>query len=137
MTEDAHELQVAVMRLARRLRAERGDHGLTLTQLACLATLHRHGAMTPGDLAAHERVQPPSMTRTVHGLAVGGLVSRAGDPVDGRPVLISLTGEGRELLARDRAQREEWLTQRLRELPADERATVSTAAGILDRLAGS
>lgn len=137
MTEDAHELQVAVMRLSRRLRAERGDHGLTLTQLACLATLHRHGAMTPGDLAAHERVQPPSMTRTVNGLAERGLVSRAGNPDDGRQILISLTEEGRELLARDRARREEWLTQRLRELPPEERTVLTKAASILDRLAGS
>ena len=133
----AHELQVAVMRLARRLRSERGDHGLTLTQLACLATLHRHGAMTPSDLAAHEKVQPPSMTRTVNGLAEHGLVQRTPDPTDGRQVMVSLTDAGADLLARDRAQREEWLTQRLDELTPDERATMKKAATILDRLAGS
>jgi len=125
------------MRLARRLRAERGDHGLTLTQLACLATLHRHGAMTPSDLAAHEKVQPPSMTRTVNGLAERGLVQRTPDPNDGRQVVVSLTDAGADLLATDRAQREQWLAQRLTDLSADERETLASAAVILDRLAGS
>ncbi len=125
------------MRLARRLRAERGDHGLTLTQLACLATLHRHGAMTPSDLAAHEKVQPPSMTRTVNGLAERGVVQRTPDPNDGRQVVVSLTDAGADLLATDRAQREQWLAQRLADLSADERETLARAAVILDRLAGS
>lgn len=133
----AHDLQVAVMRLARRLRSERGDHGLTLTQLACLATLHRHGPMTPSDLAAHEKVQPPSMTRTVNGLAERGLVQRTPDPTDGRQVVVSLTDTGRDLLAGDRAQREQWLTQQLTDLTADERETLARATNILDRLAGS
>lgn len=136
-TRVAHELQVAVMRLARRLRAERGDHGLTLTQLACLATLHRHGAMSPSELAAHEKVQPPSMTRTINGLAERGLVHRAPDPTDGRQVVVSLTEDGRELLATDRVQREQWLTQRLSELTPDEREILAQASAILDQLAGS
>lgn len=133
----AHDLQVAVMRLARRLRAERGDHGLTLTQLACLATLHRHGPMTPSDLAAHEKVQPPSMTRTINGLAERGLVQRTPDPRDGRQVVITLTDAGGELLATDRAQREQWLTRRLADLTPDERETLARAAQILDQLASS
>ncbi|MCW2613476.1 MAG: transcriptional regulator, MarR family, partial [Frankiales bacterium] len=61
--ELASSLRLAVMRLARRMRAERADTSLTLSQLAALATLERHGAMTPRELAAAERVQPPSMTR--------------------------------------------------------------------------
>lgn len=133
----AHELQVAVMRLARRLRAERGDHGLTLTQLAVLATLSRHGQMSPSDLAAHERVQPPSMTRTINGLVDLGLVERSPDPDDGRQVRVDLTDEGRTLLAQDRAQREEWLSRQMADLTPEERATMEKAASILDRLASS
>jgi DNA-binding MarR family transcriptional regulator len=133
----AHELQVAVMRLARRLRAERGDHGLTLTQLAVLATLSRHGQMSPSDLASHERVQPPSMTRTINGLVDLGLVERSPDPDDGRQVRVDLTDEGRTLLAQDRAQREEWLSRQMADLTPDERATMKKAASILDRLASS
>lgn len=125
------------MRLARRLRAERGDHGLSLTQLSALATLNRHGAMTPSDLAAHERVRPPSMTRTINALAEQGLVARSADPHDGRQVKVTLTSDGADLLRRDRAQREQWLTQRLATLTPEERRTLEQAAAILDGLAGS
>ena len=52
-------MRVSVMRLSRRLRSERADHGLTLTQVATLATLDRHGPLTPRELADHEQVQPP------------------------------------------------------------------------------
>ena len=48
----ASALRISVTRLARRLRAERAAHGLqpelSDTQLGALATLERHGAMTPG-----------------------------------------------------------------------------------------
>ena len=125
------------MRRARRLRAERGDHGLTLTQLAVLATLSRHGQMSPSDLASHERVQPPSMTRTINGLVDLGLVERSPDPDDGRQVRVDLTDEGRTLLAQDRAQREEWLSRQMADLTPEERATMKKAASILDRLASS
>jgi MarR family len=72
-------LRLAVMRLARRLRNERVSTDLTLSQLASLATLERHGSLTPGELAAHEKVQPPSMTRIIATLQALGLTSRAAD----------------------------------------------------------
>ena len=130
-------LHVAVMRLARRLRAERADHGLTLTQLSALATLHRHGPMSPRALAEHERVTPPSMTRTLAVLADADLVTRTADPLDGRSQVIALTPEAEALLARDRERRAAWLESRTVLLSPDERATLERAAAILDRLADS
>ncbi len=71
----AHELRIAVMRFSRRLRGQRVDTSVTLTHLAALSTLKRHGPMSPGELANHERVQPPSMTRVVVALEGMGLVA--------------------------------------------------------------
>ena len=87
----AHDLRLAVMRLSRRLRNQRVDTSVTLTHLAALSTLKRHGPMSPGELAAHERVQPPSMTRVVVALEGMGLVTRTPHPTDGRQVIIGLT----------------------------------------------
>src|SRR5215470_4694039 len=68
----ASALRISVSRLARRLRAERLakglEPGLSDTQLAALAALERHRQMTPGELADHEKVQPPSMTRVIAAL---------------------------------------------------------------------
>src|SRR5918996_3857221 len=104
--ELASTLRVSVMRLSRRLRAERGDHALSLTQISVLATLDRHGPLTPRELADHEKVQPPSMTRTLAGLEERGLIDRTPHERDGRQHLVSLTAPAKELLRDDRRRRE-------------------------------
>jgi DNA-binding MarR family transcriptional regulator len=137
----AAELRISVSRLARRLRAERVARGvgteLSDTQLAALAALERHTAMTPGELAEHEKVQPPSMTRVIAALLERGLVTRTPHPTDGRQVRLTVTDQGRELVQRSRQAREAWLAQRLQELTPQERAALRTAAPILERLSQS
>src|SRR5580658_4300568 len=102
----ASALRISVTRLARRLRAERG----------ALGTLVAHGAMTPGELAEHEKVQPPSMTRVIAVLEQHGLVARAAHSTDKRQVVLTVTDTGRELVYQSRRVREAWLAKRLREL---------------------
>jgi DNA-binding MarR family transcriptional regulator len=133
----ASALRLSVMRLARRMRAERADTSLTVTQLAALATLERHGPLTPGELAALERVQPPSMTRVVTTLQDAGLVDRTAHPSDRRQALLQITRAGTALLREDRRRREAWLARQLDELDDDERALLRAAAPVLDRLAGA
>ena len=83
------------MRLGRRLRVERSGDDLTLTQLSVLGTLARYGALPIGEIAAHENVKPPSMTRTVAYLEELGLVTRRPSATDGRQVVVDLTDRGR------------------------------------------
>jgi DNA-binding MarR family transcriptional regulator len=131
----ASDLRTSLMRLARRLRRMRADATLSLGQLAALGTLDRHGSMTPGELAAHERVQPPSMTRIVNALEQAGYVTRTPHPHDGRQVVLALAPPAHQLLKEDRRQREAWLAQRLRELTPDERELLHRASAVLDKLA--
>ena len=132
----AHDLRLAVMRFSRRLRSQRVDTSVTLTHLAALSTLKRNGPMSPGELAAHERVQPPSMTRVVVALEGMGLVTRTPHPTDGRQVIIGLTAAAEDLLAAEARAREAWLSSRLQELTADERVVLREAAEIMEKLAG-
>jgi DNA-binding MarR family transcriptional regulator len=127
-------MRLSVMRLARRLRAQRADHTLTLTQLATLATLERHGQLSPRELADHERVQPPSMTRTLAGLEERGLVTRARHATDGRQQVVSLTPAAAQMLRDDRRRRDAWLAQRLDDFSVEERATLRAAVPLLERL---
>jgi len=136
-TELASVLRLSVMRLTRRLRHERADTSLTLTQLSALSAIDRHGAMTPGELAAHERVQPPSMTRVLAVLEERALVTRIPHPTDGRQSIVSATDAARALLLEDRRRREAWLVGRLAELSEADRAALREVAPILDRLAQS
>jgi DNA-binding MarR family transcriptional regulator len=133
----ASTLRLSVMRLARRLRAMRTDTSLSLSQLAALATLDRHGPLTPGELAAHEKVQPPSMTRLLAGLEAAGLVTRAAHATDGRQVVMTVSPDGQALLREDRRRRDAWLAQQLRTLDPEEVAVLGRAAAILERLANA
>src|SRR5215211_7175008 len=108
------------MRFSRRLRNQRVNTTVTLTHLAALSTLKRHGPMSPGELAAHERVQPPSMTRVVVALEGMGLVTRTPHPTDGRQVVIELTRSAEDLLDTEAQVREAWLTGQLEQLTAEE-----------------
>ena len=132
----AHDLRLAVMRFSRRLRNQRVDTSVTLTHLAALSTLKRHGPMSPGELAAHERVQPPSMTRVVVALDGMGLVTRTPHPTDGRQVVIELTAAAETLLTEEARAREAWLSGRLQDLTPEERSVLREAAVIMDKLAG-
>jgi DNA-binding MarR family transcriptional regulator len=131
----AHDLRLAVMRFSRRLRSQRVDTSVTLTHLAALSTLKRHGPMSPGELAAHERVQPPSMTRVVVALEGMGLVTRTPHPTDGRQVVIDLTPAAEALLADEARAREAWLSGKLQQLSRQEREVLREAAVIMDKLA--
>ena len=131
----AHDLRLAVMRFSRRLRNQRVDQSVTLTHLAALSTLKRHGAMSPGELAGHDRVQPPSMTRVVVALEGMGLVTRSPHPTDGRQVVIDLTPAAEELLGAEARAREAWLSGELQSLTTEERSVLREAAVIMDKLA--
>lgn len=132
----ASALRISVARLSRRLRSQRDPQNeLSVGQLSVLGALFRNGECSVGELAAHERVQPPSMTRTVNCLAEGGYVVRQAHPTDGRQVVVALSEKGSKTLAKDRQRRDAWLAQRLRELTPEERAVLRQAAPLIERLA--
>jgi len=131
----ASALRISVMRLSRRLRNERdASDDLTANQLAVLGTLFREGPLTVGDLAAAEKVQPPSMTRTVSCLADKQLINRDPHPTDKRVVVVSLNDAGQAVIIESRRRKEAWLNHRLKELSAAERQILRDAAPIIERL---
>ena len=129
--ELASRLRYAIARSARRLRQEAGTE-LSASLTAALATIERHGPLTPSELAARERVQRPTITRVVYQLEERGLVTRAADPTDGRSALITITPAGRALLAAARTRKDAFLSERLDALSAEDRATLERAAALLE-----
>ncbi len=132
----ASQLRVSVARLARRLRNER-DPGnpLGVGAISVLGVLLRHGEQTVGQLAAHERVQPPSMTRTVSCLVDDGYAARRPSETDGRSTLVEISEKGRQMLLADRRRREAWLARQLKDLTPDERELLRQVAPLIERLA--
>ncbi len=133
--EFAAGLRIAILRLARRLRVERGDESLTLSQLSALASLEQLGSCSPTELAEAERVQPPSMTRVIAALEAHGYAVRAPHERDRRQAVIAITAEGRRVLDETRRLRNAWIAQALGELSAKELAQLAAAIPVLARLA--
>lgn len=123
-----------MVRLTRHLRGRRADAQISLTQLSALATLSREGAMTPGSLAAKERVQPPSMTRVIASLTDLDLVERKPHPTDGRQIIVSLSAAGKALLADEVSAREAWMTEQLSTLSEDQLVTLTRAVAIMKQI---
>lgn len=129
----ATRLRLGITRTARRLRQEAGAE-LSPTLTAALATIARHGPLTPSELAARERVQRPTATRLLARLEAPGLVARTADPGDGRSSLVAVTPAGEALLAEVRTRKDAYLARRLRALSAEDRATLRRASEILERM---
>ncbi|NJQ06399.1 MarR family winged helix-turn-helix transcriptional regulator [Streptomyces lonarensis] len=128
-------LRVGVMRLARRIRHQRVDRSLGLAELSALGTLHRCGAMTPGELARKEHVQPPSMTRIVGQLQERGLVRLEPHPEDRRQKTVTATEQAEAMLEASRSQSNAWLTELAGRLTEEEWETLRNAAPVLHKLA--
>jgi DNA-binding MarR family transcriptional regulator len=129
----AARLRLAIARTARRLRQQAGAD-LTPSQIAALATIERHGPLTPSELAHRERVQRPTVTRTLAGLEDAGLIVRAADPADRRSCLVTLSDQGAALLETARTRKDAYLAARLDGLSPEDREALDRAAGILERL---
>ena len=123
------------MRLARRLR-QMQDYSLDLSpsQLSAMAVLLNSGDQFMGELAALERVRPPSMTRVVNSLEARGYVARRPDPRDHRQCLVTLTDSGRRVLLANRRRRDEWLALRIAGLDPAERDVLRRAIRVLEKV---
>jgi DNA-binding MarR family transcriptional regulator len=131
----AQALRPSVMRLARRLRQMRDDSvGLNSNQLSAMAVLLNSGDQLMGELAAAEKMQPPSMTRIVNGLEARGYVARRSHPDDRRQCLVTLSDEGRKILLANRRRRDEWLAIRIAQLAPTEREVLREAIEILEKV---
>src|SRR5690242_14043631 len=106
--ELAPRLRWAVTRMARRLRQEAGTE-LGPSQVAALATIERHGPLSPSEVAKLERIKRPTATRILRHLEEAGLVERVRDPEDGRGAIVTVTGDGRTHLKRLRARKTAYL----------------------------
>ena len=134
LTNAAAQLRLGIVRTARRLRQEAAAEatGLTPTSTSALATIERHGPLTPSEVAKLERVQRPTVTRTLGCLEREELVERTPDPADGRSSLVSVNAAGRERLRRLRGRKNAYLAKRMRELDEADVATLERAAEILE-----
>jgi DNA-binding MarR family transcriptional regulator len=134
-TDEATALREAMMAVTRQARRHRPAHGLTMTQVALLGDLDRHGVSTVAELADRAQVKVQSLTLSMNRLEELGLLTRRTDTVDRRRQLVELTDQARPLLASDRRQRDEWLAEAINTLSDTERGLLMLCVPVLQRLA--
>jgi DNA-binding MarR family transcriptional regulator len=111
----ATELRESMMAVTRQLRRHRPDNGLTVSQLQLLGEISRAGVTSPAELGVRLHVRVQSLTDSLHELVTRGLIARRPDEADRRRQLVELTAEGAELLQADRAERDAWLHETMRD----------------------
>lgn len=135
LPHEIDELRLAVIRLERKLRKNTTSGGVTPSQYSALFALDRHGPFRLGELAEREQVGRSTVTRLVAGLEARSLVDRSPDDHDARSSIVSITADGRRLLAGMARGSNDYLRQRLEALSEQELACLRDASGVLARLA--
>jgi DNA-binding MarR family transcriptional regulator len=130
----ADALRPVLLRVGRELRREARAVGISPEQVSLLVAIKYTPGIGIRDLAAHERISAPALTKHVDRLERDGLVVRTPSPDDRRRIGLGLTEEGQRVLRRVRSRRTAWLATRLRGLDAGELAAVEAAIEPLSRL---
>jgi DNA-binding MarR family transcriptional regulator len=134
LVELAVRLRLAIARTHRQLRLN-DTAEMSPTLNSCLVTIERRGPLTHGELAAIERLSPPTITNVIGKLEGHGYVRRTRDPADGRVSMLEITREGLDVLQEGRARRTAWLVDRLQELSPAEIRRLLAATDVLEVLA--
>jgi DNA-binding MarR family transcriptional regulator len=125
--EVANRLRPAVMRIARALRREGDELGITGGQAAVLGTVMLHPELGVRELAGREGMSAPAMSRYLNRIEAAGWLERRRDPEDARRVQLHLTSDGFTVLRSLKSRRTAWLTKRLDTLTKGEREAIDAA----------
>jgi DNA-binding MarR family transcriptional regulator len=132
----AAELRPVLLRLARELRKETEQLGITSRQATLLWLVKRSPGLSLAEVAAQEGISPPAISGHVDRLERAGLLERVRSSDDRRRVGLRLTDEGERLMRRVRARRTTWLADRLRTLEPEALESIELALPALLRLVG-
>ena len=130
----ADELRPVLLRLARELRKETEQLGVTTPQVTLLWLVKRSPGLSLAELAAEEGISPPALSGHIDRLERAGLIERLRSSEDRRRVGLRLTEAGQRLLRRVRARRTTWLTERLSSLDPSEVEAIDNAIPSLMKL---
>jgi DNA-binding MarR family transcriptional regulator len=117
-------------------RMRQGEGHVQPAQIGILARLEG-GACTLSELAQHQVVRLPTMSRSIDLLVRRGWVERSTPPENRRVTRVSLAPAGRKVLAAIKSDAEAHVARDLSALSATERAQVAAALAVLVRALGS
>jgi DNA-binding MarR family transcriptional regulator len=132
----ANELRPVLLRLARELRKETEQFGVTARQVTLLVLVQQSPGLTLRALAHAESISAPALSGQIDRLEQAGLLVRVRSDVDRRRVGLELTPEGTRLLRFVRERRTVWLAERLSGLEPEALHAIEAAIEPLRGLLG-
>ena len=132
--ECAREILDGVPMIFRVIRGELRKHGakeMSVPQYRTMAYVYRNEGTSLSEICDYLGLTLPTMSTLVDGLVERGLVNRRTDPEDRRRMTLTLTPVGRARLQAARAATLAYLEERLRQLSASDRATVTSSMQML------
>jgi DNA-binding MarR family transcriptional regulator len=126
-TELANRLRPVLLKLNRELRREIHSLGVTGGQVSLLVAIKYAPGIGVRELAAHERISVPGMSKFVARLEDAGLVEATPVAGDKRRVGLKLTADGHRVLRSVRSKRTAWLAKRLRTLDDEQLEALDAA----------
>jgi DNA-binding MarR family transcriptional regulator len=132
--EVADRLHSAAIHLLRNAAKTDTQSGHGPARLSALSVLVFGGPKTLGQLAAAERVKPPTMSRIVAGLKQSGLAKIQNDGSDARKIKISVTAKGERILQDARRRRIEVLAENLKILGDSDLETLRKASELIEQI---
>ena len=127
----ADRLHSATIRLLRRVSLEDKRSGVGPAQLSALSVLVFAGPRSLGELAAAERVRPPTMSRVVAAMQRAGLARTVITRDDRRRLRIEATRKGTRILQAARNRRVRNIALALAPLSAAELKKVRSLAELI------
>ena len=121
----------AERRLRGRDQHRKDGGGLTTAQVRALFALDTHKEATPGQIAELAQLSPGGVTGMLDDLERDGIVRRERSEGDRRRVLVTLTDDGRTLLAKKRRHWSKRWEQRMDEVSE---ADLEAAASVMRRI---
>ena len=123
--------------IASLVRVTRREIALPLgaSSLSALRTVAEQGPVRTGDLARHEGVTGPTLSRIVAVLEEDGYVQRTTDSEDKRVVWLTATASGRRVLDEVRRERSRVFAERVERLTPEQADRLAAALDALELLA--
>jgi DNA-binding MarR family transcriptional regulator len=126
------EVMIAAARVFAGITAEslaQADEGISLPQLRVLVLASRSESLNATEVATALQIHLSTASRLCDRLVQAGLLDRRDRPEDRRQLQLTLTDDGRALLAKITEHRRKVFTRILRRLPTTESAALAQALG--------
>ncbi len=107
-----------------RFRSDSGCCGLTLAQCHTLLEIGNKGEISLVELASRLSLDTSTLSRTINGLVILGLVNRLANEKDRRYISISLTDQGRKVFDEIEKTFNDYFSSVLELIPVEKREVV-------------